>query len=231
MDANIESLENLKTNLKLNGLDPETVPLALQYNKQDLPDVATQEELDAKLNWRLCLHSIRGDHRIGRQRDAQEGHRTGHPKAAGCGFPLWGREAEVAPRSSEKAPGHSSMAPAPNPEEKSVPEPVRSTLVAKPALPEVELEEEHLPAFAEDDEMEAVEIETLQDVEPLPSQRVPAETVSRRSRASRFSPSQKLRLFRSPARDIGNLRARTGGVRSFRARARTRTGGAGNPRA
>ena len=52
MDANVESLENLKTNLKLNGLDPEAVPLALQYNKRDLPDVATMEELDAKLNWR-----------------------------------------------------------------------------------------------------------------------------------------------------------------------------------
>jgi hypothetical protein len=32
----------------------------------------------------------------------------------------------------------------------------------------VELEEDTSPSFGEDDEMEAVEIETLQDVEPLP---------------------------------------------------------------
>ena len=52
MDANIESLENLVTNLKLNNLDPETVPLVLQYNKRDLPGASDPAEMDKVLNWR-----------------------------------------------------------------------------------------------------------------------------------------------------------------------------------
>ncbi|MGA9753310.1 MAG: ADP-ribosylation factor-like protein [Acidobacteriota bacterium] len=52
MDANLESLENLKHNLRLNTLDPEGIPLVLQYNKQDLPNLAPVEEMEAKLNWR-----------------------------------------------------------------------------------------------------------------------------------------------------------------------------------
>lgn len=52
MDANIESLENLVTNLKLNNLDSETVPLVFQYNKRDLPGASDPAEMDKVLNWR-----------------------------------------------------------------------------------------------------------------------------------------------------------------------------------
>jgi len=52
MDANVESVENLKTNLQLNNLDPETIPLVMQYNKQDLNDLASVEDLQEKINWR-----------------------------------------------------------------------------------------------------------------------------------------------------------------------------------
>ena len=52
MDANVESLENLITNLKLNSLDPETVPLVFQYNKRDLPGASDPSEMDKVLNWR-----------------------------------------------------------------------------------------------------------------------------------------------------------------------------------
>jgi mutual gliding-motility protein MglA len=52
MDANIESLENLITNLKLNSIDSENIPLVFQYNKIDLPGVADQAALDKALNWR-----------------------------------------------------------------------------------------------------------------------------------------------------------------------------------
>ena len=51
-DANLESVQNLKTNLRLNGLDPETVPLVFQYNKQDLRDLAPVESMEERLNWR-----------------------------------------------------------------------------------------------------------------------------------------------------------------------------------
>jgi signal recognition particle receptor subunit beta len=48
-DANIESVENLKTNLRDNGHDLQTVPYVLQLNKRDLPGVLPVEQLAADL--------------------------------------------------------------------------------------------------------------------------------------------------------------------------------------
>jgi signal transduction histidine kinase/signal recognition particle receptor subunit beta len=48
--ANTESLENLYENLRANGIDPEAIPIVLEYNKRDLPDVHSHEELDALVN-------------------------------------------------------------------------------------------------------------------------------------------------------------------------------------
>jgi signal recognition particle receptor subunit beta len=50
LDANEESLEDLEDNLKEYGFSFETLPFILQYNKRDLPSVATVEELRASLN-------------------------------------------------------------------------------------------------------------------------------------------------------------------------------------
>lgn len=50
MNENIESLENLRENLREYGLDLATMPWVLQYNKRDLPDVYTVEELNKALN-------------------------------------------------------------------------------------------------------------------------------------------------------------------------------------
>ncbi len=50
MDENVESLENLKENLREHGLDIDTIPWALQYNKRDLPEVYSVAELDQVLN-------------------------------------------------------------------------------------------------------------------------------------------------------------------------------------
>jgi signal recognition particle receptor subunit beta len=44
-ESNIESLENLKTNLRLNRLDPEKIPIVYQLNKRDLPNVSPPEEM------------------------------------------------------------------------------------------------------------------------------------------------------------------------------------------
>lgn len=49
---NQESLANLAENLKANGLDPDTLPIVLHYNKRDLPDVLARPELDQLLNRR-----------------------------------------------------------------------------------------------------------------------------------------------------------------------------------
>lgn len=50
MDSNLESLENLQKNLHEMGLDPDQVPLVVQYNKRDLKDVLPVAELRKSLN-------------------------------------------------------------------------------------------------------------------------------------------------------------------------------------
>jgi hypothetical protein len=50
MDENLESFANLEENLREYGMDITTLPLVLQYNKRDLPDVYSVEELEQKLN-------------------------------------------------------------------------------------------------------------------------------------------------------------------------------------
>lgn len=48
-ESNLDSLENLRTNLRLNRIDPEKVALVYQLNKRDLPNVATVEEMTSYL--------------------------------------------------------------------------------------------------------------------------------------------------------------------------------------
>jgi signal recognition particle receptor subunit beta len=50
MEANIESLENLRDNLQEQGYDLDRLPYVVQYNKRDLPSVASVEELRELLN-------------------------------------------------------------------------------------------------------------------------------------------------------------------------------------
>jgi mutual gliding-motility protein MglA len=50
MEENKESLANLKANLAEYGLSLDEIPWVLQYNKRDLPNVYTVQELDAELN-------------------------------------------------------------------------------------------------------------------------------------------------------------------------------------
>lgn len=49
-EANLESFENLKTNLRANRLDPAKVAIVLQYNKRDLPNVDSVDEMNRYLN-------------------------------------------------------------------------------------------------------------------------------------------------------------------------------------
>ena len=49
-EANIESLENLKDNLREQGFDINKLPWVLQYNKRDLPNAVPLEELREALN-------------------------------------------------------------------------------------------------------------------------------------------------------------------------------------
>lgn len=49
MEANTESLNNLKVNLKVHGYDLRKMPYVLQLNKRDLPTAVEVEEMKKKL--------------------------------------------------------------------------------------------------------------------------------------------------------------------------------------
>lgn len=48
--ANMESLVNMRENLLSNNINPDNIPLILQYNKRDLPDILSITELNKDLN-------------------------------------------------------------------------------------------------------------------------------------------------------------------------------------
>lgn len=49
-DANIESLYNLHENLEEYKLKIEEIPFVVQYNKRDMPEIITLEDLEQELN-------------------------------------------------------------------------------------------------------------------------------------------------------------------------------------
>ncbi len=52
MEANIESLDDLKINLSEQGYELEKLPFTVQYNKRDLPNIAPVAEMNFILNGR-----------------------------------------------------------------------------------------------------------------------------------------------------------------------------------
>ncbi len=65
MDANIESLEGLRNNLVEQGYEVDKIPLVMQWNKRDLPNVTSIGELEKKINrWNSPSYeatAIKGD--------------------------------------------------------------------------------------------------------------------------------------------------------------------------
>lgn len=55
MESNIESLQNMEMNLAEQGINVEKIPLIFQYNKRDLPNIVTVDELQKSLNSRNLL--------------------------------------------------------------------------------------------------------------------------------------------------------------------------------
>ncbi len=50
MEANIESLQSLVKNLEEQGYDVSKIPLVMQWNKRDLPNITPVEDLEKELN-------------------------------------------------------------------------------------------------------------------------------------------------------------------------------------
>lgn len=51
MDENVEAFKNLERNLEQQGYDIREIPLIMQYNKRDLPNVASLAEMRMALNF------------------------------------------------------------------------------------------------------------------------------------------------------------------------------------
>lgn len=49
-ESNLDSLTNLRTNLRINRIDPDKVALVFQFNKRDLPNVSSVDEMRAYMN-------------------------------------------------------------------------------------------------------------------------------------------------------------------------------------
>jgi len=54
MEANLESVENLRVNLAEQGYDLAKIPYVVQYNKRDMPETTTVDEMRETLN----LHKV-----------------------------------------------------------------------------------------------------------------------------------------------------------------------------
>ncbi len=50
MEDNVESLKGLKANLEAQGYEFNKVPIVMQWNKRDLPNIVSTQDLDRKLN-------------------------------------------------------------------------------------------------------------------------------------------------------------------------------------
>ena len=50
MEVNIEAMHNLYENLESYGYDPTNIPVAMQYNKRDLPNAMSMADLRSQLN-------------------------------------------------------------------------------------------------------------------------------------------------------------------------------------
>jgi signal transduction histidine kinase/signal recognition particle receptor subunit beta len=58
LEENLASLASMQDNLQLNGLDPDTIPTVMQYNKRDLKDILSEEVLDQHFKCREGISSF-----------------------------------------------------------------------------------------------------------------------------------------------------------------------------
>jgi len=49
-EANVESLDDLKINLEEHGFDMNVIPMTIQYNKRDLPNIMPVSEMEPMVN-------------------------------------------------------------------------------------------------------------------------------------------------------------------------------------
>ena len=58
LQENLESLQSMRENLRTSPGTSEDIPIVMQYNKRDLPDILSEEELDAQFRFRPDVESF-----------------------------------------------------------------------------------------------------------------------------------------------------------------------------
>ncbi|MBL8730090.1 MAG: hypothetical protein JNM25_16820 [Planctomycetes bacterium] len=58
LQENLESLQSMRDNLRTSSGTSEDIPIVLQYNKRDLADILSEEELDAQFRFRPDIESF-----------------------------------------------------------------------------------------------------------------------------------------------------------------------------
>ncbi len=145
MEENQQSLQDLEQNLRENGLDINTLPLILQWNKRDLPDVLPVNELNSQLNqWQAphfeavaiegkgvfpTLKTLAGV--VIQKLNAEHGFAPPAEPSAPAPAPAAAPQAKPAPAAQPaQAPKPAAPAPAPAPAAQPAPQPA-----AAPAVP------------------------------------------------------------------------------------------------
>jgi mutual gliding-motility protein MglA len=123
-DANVESMVNLRTNLAEIGVNLDDLPLVFQYNKRDLPNILSLQELEESLNpdrkyesyeacavvgqgvfetlkaiSKITLRSVKKK-MLGQERTTRPA-----PLAGTTGSSIWPAAAEKAPADRDETPG------------------------------------------------------------------------------------------------------------------------------
>ncbi len=136
MDENIESLENLVENLEEYNLSIDEVPLVLQWNKRDMPDISSPEELNEKLNMRnwpsFEAVAVTGEGVFPTLKALSARVLENLNKEYGGGM-------EAAPAAtaakSASAPAQAQAAPKAQPKQKAAPAPPKKPAAAPPSAP------------------------------------------------------------------------------------------------
>jgi len=143
IDADLDSLANLRENLEVNEINADEIPLVLQYNKRDLPNALPVEILNERLNPKgVPFFEAVAKQGIGVE-ETLKGATTlvfkslagkyGGGEAAGLGQRT-GTQPAMAAAASAPAPARAA-APAPAPARAAAPAPVPAPAAAKAAAP------------------------------------------------------------------------------------------------
>jgi signal recognition particle receptor subunit beta len=124
-EANLESFANLKTNLAEIGVTLEELPLALQYNKRDLANILTVDELDEALNRDKAHESY----------EASAIHGQGVFETLKAISRLTLRSLKKRMQGEERAPARPTSAPAAKPPQREATPPPAPSEPPRPAFP------------------------------------------------------------------------------------------------